>query len=99
MKKSISVILLFCFFSFTLQGQKKMKSEFRYSTYKGLVMCGYQGWHNTPDDGSLRGWTHLGKGNNFKPGFANIDLWPDVSEYSKTYITDFKMADSTNALI
>lgn len=99
MKKTLSVFLLICIFTFSLLGQKKEKSEFRYPTYKGLVMCGYQGWHNTPTDGSERGWTHLGKGGVFKPGSCNIDLWPDVSEYKKTYITDFKLADSTNAYV
>jgi len=99
MKKTLSVILLICIFTFSLLGQKKEKSEFRYPTYKGLVMCGYQGWHNTPTDGSERGWTHLGKGGVFKPGSCNIDLWPDVSEYKKRYVTDFKLADSTNAYV
>jgi hypothetical protein len=99
MRKTFSFIILVCIVSFTLTGQKKAKSEFRYPTYKGLVMCGYQGWHNTPTDGSERGWTHLGKGGNFKPGSCNIDLWPDISEYKKTYKTDFKLADSSFAYI
>jgi hypothetical protein len=99
MKKLQSIILLFSILSFSLFGQKKEKSEFRYPTYKGLVMCGYQGWHNTPTDGSERGWTHLGKRGVFQPGSCNIDLWPDVSEYKKTYKTDFKLADSTYAYV
>lgn len=97
MKTSFSVILIISIFSCSLFGQKKEKSQFMYPTYKGLVMCGYQGWHNTPTDGSQRGWTHLGKRGEFKPGSCNIDMWPDVSEYPKTYQTDFKLADSTYA--
>lgn len=62
-------------------------------------MCGYQGWHNTPTDGSERGWTHLGKRGVFQPGSCNIDLWPDISEYKKSYKTDFKLADSTFAYV
>ncbi len=95
MKRSLIFILLISILSFSLFGQKKEKSEFRYPTYKGLVMCGYQGWHNTPTDGSERGWTHLGKRGVFAPGNCNIDLWPDVSEYKKTYKTDFKYNETS----
>lgn len=99
MKKSLSFILLILVLSGLTSAQKKEKSEFRYPSYKGLVMCGYQGWHNTPTDGSERGWTHLGKRGVFQPGSCNIDLWPDVSEYKITYQTDFKLADSTYAFV
>jgi hypothetical protein len=71
----------------------------KYPTYKGLVMAGYQGWFNTPDDGDNRGWHHLGKRNMLKPGSCNIDLWPDVSEYPKTYPTGFSFANGGNARI
>jgi len=97
MKRVLSFLLLISLLSFSLFGQKKENFQFRYPTYKGLVMCGYQGWHNTPTDGSERGWTHLGKRGIFAPGSCNIDLWPDVSEYKKSYQTDFKLADSTYA--
>jgi hypothetical protein len=95
MRKILSFIILICILSPSLLGQKKEKSDVLYPSYKGLVMCGYQGWHNTPTDGSERGWTHLGKGGVFRPGSCNIDLWPDVGEYKKTCKTSFIMADGS----
>lgn len=74
-------------------------SQKHYDSYSGLVMAGYQGWFNTPADGTGRGWHHLGKHSGFKPGSCNIDLWPDVAEYSKTYPTDFRMSDGSVAKI
>ncbi|MEI6052467.1 MAG: hypothetical protein WCQ44_07185, partial [Opitutaceae bacterium] len=65
------------------------QSRRNYDSYKGLVMAGYQGWFNTPDDGANRDWKHYGGKQGFKPGSCNIDLWPDVSEYSTTYKTEF----------
>ena len=49
------------------------------STMTGKVLCGYQGWFNTPSDGAGRGWVHWGRGK-MEPGFATVDLWPDMSE-------------------
>lgn len=48
-----------------------------FSTFKGRVMCGYQGWFTAPgDECSSRGWTHwtatgIGK---FEPGYCSIDF-------------------------
>jgi hypothetical protein len=66
-----------------------------YDTYKGLVMAGYQGWHGTPGDGCphnpAEGWPHYASVAQhpfiFEPGVLrnNMDFWPDVSEYEKTY--------------
>jgi hypothetical protein len=52
-------------------------------TLSGKVMCGYQGWFNTPNDGSNLGWVHWGRGSDQQmgPEVVTIDLWPDVSEY------------------
>lgn len=98
--KKISFFILMVFSTFFLaNAQKKENTKGKYDSYKGLVMCGYQGWFSTPDDGSNRGWGHLGQRNVFKSGNCNIDLWPDVSEYEKTYPTGFKMSDSTVANI
>ena len=50
------------------------------STLRGKVMCGYQGWFSTPNDGTRLGWQHWGRRGQFRPGLCSIDLWPDVSE-------------------
>lgn len=69
----------------------------QYNSYKGLVMAGYQGWFNTPDDGAGRGWHHYESRKGFTPGSCTIDLWPDMSEYKVTYPTDFTYDDGTPA--
>lgn len=68
-----------------------------YTSYIGLVMCGYQGWFNAEGDGAGRGWHHYKKGNEFRPGVSNIDFWPDVSEYPVTYETAFSFANGQKA--
>lgn len=67
-----------------------------YDSYKGLIMCGYQGWFGTPGDGSTltqtsnEGWYHYRESEQFRPGVLrnSIDFWPDCSEYEKTYTPD-----------
>ena len=71
----------------------------RFKSIKNLVMAGYQGWFNTPEDGAGLGWKHFEKEKEFKPGKCTIDLWPDVSEYEKTYETAFKLPDETPAKV
>ena len=62
-------------------------------------MAGYQGWFSCPGDGSDRAWYHYQSGNEFKPGKCTIDMWPDVSEYPKTYKTEFTFADGSPAYV
>ena len=50
----------------------------QYNSYKGLVMAGYQGWFNTPDDGSGRGWHHYNGPKGFRPGSCSIDFLPRI---------------------
>lgn len=70
-----------------------------YDSYKGLVMAGYQGWFNAPQDGAGRGWYHYTGRRGFTPGSCTIDLWPDVSEYEHTYKTEFSFEDGEPAYL
>ncbi|TKT91059.1 glycoside hydrolase family 71/99-like protein [Dyadobacter frigoris] len=70
-----------------------------FTTYKGLVMAGYQGWFTAEGDGSGRGWHHYQKEGKFEAGFTSVDFWPEVSEYTKTYKTAFKFADGNAAKV
>ena len=67
----------------------------------GKVICGYQGWFRTPDDGSGNGWHHYANHRTFEPGTATIDLWPDVSELPEDARVDtgFKHADGSVAQV
>lgn len=91
MKKTIIVAALILY-GIVPCGAKKV-----YDSYKGLVMAGYQGWFNAPGDGEGRGWYHYTGENGFRPGSCTIDLWPDVSEYEKTYESEFKFEDGSFA--
>jgi glycoprotein endo-alpha-1,2-mannosidase len=71
----------------------------KHTVSPGLVMAGYQGWFNTPDDGAQRGWHHYERKGRFEPGYCTIDLWPDMKEYKKTYPTSFHFEDGTPATV
>ncbi|WP_339757436.1 glycoside hydrolase family 71/99-like protein [Algoriphagus aquimarinus] len=68
-----------------------------YTKTEGLVMAGYQGWFGAEGDDSNRGWYHYQSGCGFQPGCSTIDMWADVSEYPKTYPTDFKFENGETA--
>lgn len=89
-------LLIFLMFSIGVMAQSGRK---QYNSYKGLVMAGYQGWFNTPDDGAGRNWHHYSGKNGFRPGSCSIDVWPDVSEYQKLYKTEFSFADGKPAYV
>ncbi len=74
-------------------------AQTNYTSYKGLIMTGYQGWFNCMTDGANKNWTHYQSGSTFQPGSCVIDFWPDVSEYNKTYVTSFKFPDGTPASV
>lgn len=50
----------------------------------GRVLCGYQGWFNTPADGGNLGWKHWSRSPRRPPALdtLHVDLLPDVSELS-----------------
>src|SRR5579862_2246365 len=52
------------------------------TTLDGKVLCGYQGWFNTPGDGTDFGFTHWGQGlDRPNGGRFTVDMWPDLAEY------------------
>ena len=67
--------------------QTKHALTTNYPSYKGLIMAGYQGWFNAPKEGVM--YPDETK--------VRIDMWPDVSEYEKTYPTGLKHADGSTA--
>ena len=96
MVKRFDWLLVCLLFSIGVMAQSGGK---QYNSYKGLVMAGYQGWFNTPGDGSGRGWHHYNGRNGFRPGSCSVDLWPEVSEYKKLYKTEFSFADGKPAYV
>lgn len=81
-------LLLFALFLFGgLNAVPKHAKNTKYPSYKGLVMAGYQGWFNLPDKGVMYP----------NENSVRIDMWPDVSEYEKTYPTGLKLADGSTA--
>ncbi len=67
--------------------QSKHAPTSKYPTYDGLVMAGYNGWFRAPNAGVMYP----------DPANIRIDMWPDVSEYEKTYPTGLKLADGSTA--
>jgi len=97
MKKLLAFALLGC--TLATYSQESGKAEPMYPTYKGLVMAGYQGWFRADGDEADNGWGHFGRDGKFDSDHNTIDIWPDVSEYEKTYETQFKNADGSNARV
>jgi glycoprotein endo-alpha-1,2-mannosidase len=98
MYKKIILLLCICIAQ-NADAQLKHSKTSRFPTYKGLVMAGYQGWFNAKNDGGQRGWNHYKGAQEFGPGSIKIDLWPEVSEYKKTYKTPFVHADGSAAYL
>jgi hypothetical protein len=57
------------------------RSDIDPTTLDGKVLCGYQGWFNTPCDTECFGFGHWGQGLEGTNGRLVVDMWPDVSEY------------------
>ena len=71
------------------------------TTLDGKVLCGYQGWFNTPGDGTNFGFGHWGNGLD-RPGGGRftVDMWPDTSEYDPRDLVEvpaLKMPDGSPA--
>ena len=73
----------------------------KYNSYHGLVMAGYQGWFAAEGDESDRGWHHYknNKCGGFMPGCSSIDMWPDLTEYEKKYVSPYKYEDGSDAYL
>lgn len=85
----ILTLLLSCLISsnsLVFAGTKHSKAT-KYPSYKGLVMAGYQGWFRASKDGTMYPDEKQ----------VRIDMWPDVTEYEKTYPTGLKLADGSTA--
>jgi hypothetical protein len=87
MKRELLLSVLCLIFWTGLFAQTKHSPVTKYPTYKGLVMAGYQGWFRSQNDGVMYPDEKL----------VHIDMWPDVSEYEKTYPTGLKLADGSTA--
>jgi hypothetical protein len=72
-----------------------------YTSFKNLVMAGYQGWFAAQGDASERGWYHYQNGacGGFFPGCAAVDFWPDITEYSKKYKSPFQFPNGEDAYL
>ncbi|MEI7421840.1 MAG: glycoside hydrolase family 71/99-like protein [Prolixibacteraceae bacterium] len=81
------LVLLFLLIGICAGARTKHSPDTKYPSYKGLVMAGYQGWFRLPENGIM--YPDESK--------VRIDMWPDVTEYEKTYPTGLKLADGTTA--
>lgn len=75
-----------------------------YDTYEGLIMAGYQGWFCAGESACAHNtfYHYNGDGQKFRPGPLRntIDLWPDVSEYEKTYeVPEFRIPSGKKACV
>lgn len=101
MKTNFNLFYIISIFFIPLfsQAQIKHHKTSAFTSYNKLIMTGYQGWFNTPEDGAERGWVHYPKYGKFEQGFTSVDMWPDVSEYEVTYQTPFFKQDGGNARV
>jgi len=83
----------------SIQAQNKHDSASQFPTYEGRVMCGYQGWFRAEGDGSGGGWSHYSEHGALTAATLHPDLWPDISEYEKTYPTALTNRDGSVARV
>ena len=100
MRWSVVAVSFYVCSALLLTAQSKHGATSSFPTYEGRVMAGYQAWFRCPGDGSGRGWVHWGALKQFsEETYCTVDYWPDVSEYSQTYLTDFRLADGSPASV
>lgn len=92
MKNYFATVSFLLLFATEIFAQIKHSKTSSYPSYKGLVMAGYQGWFRAEGDGT--GAKRFAYGNENRSG---IDMWPDISEYEKTYATPFKLRNGEPA--
>lgn len=90
--RTVTVWCIVLLITTDLVAQSKHSKQTLYPSYKGLVMAGYQGWFRAQGDGTQA--KRFAYGSEERSG---IDMWPDVSEYTKTYETPWKLPDGKNA--
>lgn len=90
MRKPFLFIVFILTLSHSLQAQRKHGKTSMYPNYDNLVMAGYQGWFRAEADGAGEGWGHYAAQGKVDSNHIHTDLWPDVSEYAKTYATSIK---------
>jgi hypothetical protein len=76
------------------------RSDIDATTLDGKVLCGYQGWFNTPCDSERMGFGHWGDGLERTNRHFTVDMWPDVSEYDPADLCEvpgLKMPDGSPA--
>ncbi|MDG2436734.1 MAG: hypothetical protein P8L89_06505, partial [Polaribacter sp.] len=95
-----ATFIAFSIVLFIYQQEIKAQTEDSQTSIIGKVLCGYQGWFNTPTDGSNRGWQHYKTASGaFEPGQVTVDFWPDMSEadVDEKYATPFFHKDGSVA--
>jgi len=68
-----------------------------FTTLSNKVMAGYQGWHWAGGDGSPHNqWNHwCADTSRAKPSNCHMDMFPDMTKYTKKYDTDYLTPDGT----
>ena len=55
------------------------------STFRGRIMCGYQGWFRCPGDAMNEGWIHWSRDSKrLAKDTLTVEMWPDLTEYGPT---------------
>ena len=89
MKKSYGLLSVSFAIAFALSASGGLRHAGNpvYPTYDGRVMAGYQGWFHNRSGGVMYP----------NEESVRIDMWPDVSEYEKTYPTGLKLSNGEDA--